>query len=125
MTSPSPAEREFFSELTRMFMSMRDAPHGELEASIEERFREFIRSRAEPGVGGLQITFTWTLPEGADDWAIYRTDYRTIPADPPIEARMAAAGGGEAAILEFPSRPASRPAGAPYAPAQVIAFPTR
>lgn len=125
MTSPSPAERNLFADLARLLMSMQSASHGEVEASIEARFREFVRSRAAPDVGGLQITFTWTLPEGADDWAIYRTDYRTLPVEPVLTERVAAAGGGSAAVLDFPARPNGRAAAGGGGDARILPFRSR
>ena len=108
---------------------MRDSPHGDVEACIEERFRNFVRAQAADGggseVGGLQITFTWTLPEGADDWAVYSTEYKTVPAEPRAFPQQAALAGGAAAVIEFPLPHANRPSSASGATAVVIAFPGR
>src|SRR5512147_1916572 len=100
MDHASSAERALFSDLTRLFMSMKDASHAEVEASVENRFRSFVRTHPERRVATLQITLSWTLPEGADDWAIYRTDYRTLPADS-IPQRRRAAVGSSADVLEL------------------------
>jgi len=124
--SHTPAERVLFSDLTQLLLSLRDARFADVEASIEERFRAFVRAQSdEPGgsVASLQIAFTWTLPNGADDWAVYATEYKTLPAiaeDPP---QRAAAGGGDAAIIEFPASQVSHPPAARIGPARVIAFP--
>jgi hypothetical protein len=127
MMSHTPAERVLFSDLTQLFSSMRNAPFADLEACIEDRFRSFVRSQAaaEPSgnVASLQITFTWTLPDGADDWAVYATEYKTLPAMREDRPRKAAAGGFEASIIEFPApqpRSSTPPKGAS---ARIIAFP--
>ena len=81
MDHVSPAERALYSDLTRLFMSMKDTAYAQVEACIEERFRAFLREHSGGEAGTLQITLSWTLSEGADAWAIYRTDYKTLPAD--------------------------------------------
>lgn len=122
MTDATAAERALFCDLTRLFMTLRQATHEELEARLEERFRQYVRSRAEREIGGLQITFTLALPEGADGWSAYTTEYRTLPAQPPLPHRRAV--GGPAEVLAFPSmaQPASV-AARPRGSAQIIAFP--
>ncbi len=125
MTIHSPAERVLFADLTRLLLSMRDASYAEVEAKIEDRFRGFVRElagRAGEEVGGLQITFTWTLPDGADDWAVYATEYKTVPAEPHVLPQLAVAGGG-AAVIDFPSPQASRTVAANGGSARIIAFP--
>jgi hypothetical protein len=126
MTSHSPAERVLFADLTRLLLSMRDASYAEVEAKIEDRFRGFVREqaagRAAEEVGGLQITFTWTLPDGADDWAVYATEYKTVPAEPRVLPQLAVAGGG-AAVIEFPSPQIGRSVAANGSSARIIAFP--
>lgn len=124
MDHANPAERALFSDLTRLLMSMKDAPHAQVEASIEERFREFVRAHPNRDVGTLQITFSWTLPEGAEDWAIYGTEYRTLPAQVAPE-RCRAVAGGPADIVDFPSADLSRPMGRDSGPARIIPFPRR
>lgn len=125
--SHTPAERALFSDLTRLLLSMRDASYADVEAKIEDRFRSFVRQQTKDPVaddiGGLQITFTWTLPEGADDWAVYATEYKTVPADPPMLPRRAAAAGGGGAVIAFPAAPTHRPAVAGEVSARIIAFP--
>jgi hypothetical protein len=123
------AERALFADLTQLLLSMREATHGELEAVIEERFRKFVRARAtEAGgyaAGGLQITFTWTLPDGADDWAVYGTEYKVLPAQTREEPQRAAAVGGAGAVIDFPSLPSGRPTTPSGSTARIIAFPVR
>lgn len=122
MTEPSAAERALYSDLTRLFMQMRDAPHAQVEARVEERLREFVRAHPEQRVGGLQITLTWTLPEGADDWAVYGTEYRTLPAAEPMPAPRAVAC-GPAVVLALPPLLQRKPVTSPRGSAQVIPFP--
>jgi hypothetical protein len=119
----SVAERALFSDLTRLFMSLRQAPHSQLEASVEERFRQFVRANGKQDVGGLQITFTWMLPEGPDEWAVYATEYKTLPVENPMEHRRAV-GGGPAEVLAFSPAPAhDRTVIAPGQSAEIITFP--
>ena len=124
MDHANPAERALFSDLTRLLMSMKDAPHAQVEASIEERFRAFVRAHPKRDVGTLQITLSWTLPEGAEDWAIYGTEYRTLPAQVALE-RCRAVAGGPADIVKFPSADLSRPMAQDSGPARIIPFPRR
>jgi hypothetical protein len=126
MMSHTPAERLLFSDLTRLFLSMRDAHFADLEACIEDRFRCFVRAQAagDPSsdVASLQITLTWTLPDGADDWAVYATEYKTLPAMREDQSCKAAAGGLDASIVEFPT-PQIRNRTPQGASARIIAFP--
>jgi hypothetical protein len=122
MDHASPAERALYSDLTRLFMSMKDAPHAQVEASIEERFRAFLRAHPDRDVGTLQITLSWTFPEGAEDWAIYRTDYRTLPAEV-VPERCRAVAGAQADIVEFPGADLSRSITQVSGPARIIPLP--
>lgn len=124
MTIPTSAERELYSDLTRLFMAMRHAPFADLEQKIEERFREFARLNPDQNAGGLQITFTLKLPDGADDWALYGTEYQTLPVEQPSTPRLAVAG-GPAEIVAFPSDSAARPVAATDCAGQIISFPFR
>ncbi len=124
--SHTPAERVLFSDLTQLLLSLRDARFADVEASIEDRFRAFVRAQSgQPGgdVASLQIAFTWTLPNGADDWAVYMTEYKTLPPIAEDRPQRAAVGGGDASIIAFPASQASHPAPARTGPARVIAFP--
>jgi hypothetical protein len=122
MDHVSPAERALYSDLTRLLMSMKDAAYAEVEALIEERFRAFLRELPGREAGTLQITLSWTLPEGADDWAIYRTEYKTLP----VEAeRCRAVAGAPANIVELPAIQLSRAMAPTCGPARIIPFPGR
>ena len=120
----APAERKLFSDLTRLFMAMRHATYAELEQKIEKRFRDFARLNPNQNVGGLQISLTIKLPDGADDWALYRTDYQTPPVEQPATPRVAAAG-GSAEIVALPPASATRSMASPECACQVITFPGR
>jgi hypothetical protein len=124
MTHTSPAERTLFSDLTRLFMMMRDAPYTQMEAMIEERFREFARAHPDKA-GGLQITLSWTLPDGADDWAVYGTEYKTLPAADIIPQPRRAVAGAPADIVEFPGAQLSRSNAPTGGPARILPFPGR
>lgn len=122
--SHTPAERVLFSDLTQLLLSLRDARFADVEASIEDRFRAFVRAQSgESGgdVASLQIAFTWTLPNGADDWAVYMTEYKTLPAI--AEDRPQRAAVGDASIIAFPASGVGHPTPARTGPARVIAFP--
>jgi hypothetical protein len=103
MTMPTPAERTLYSELTQIFVAMRQAPLAEVHAAIEERFRRYLEDECRPSSGDLQITLTWSLPEGADGLALYRTEYDVEGVAPvgsrPVEA---VAGRASAQIIRFP-----------------------
>jgi hypothetical protein len=124
MDHANPAERALFSDLTRLFMATKDAPQAQVEAMIEERFRAFVRAHPDCEVDTLQITLSWTLPDGADDWAIYRTDYKTLPADVAQERRRALAG-APADVVELASAHISRSMAPTSGPALIIPFPGR
>ena len=124
MAISTPAERKLFSDLTRLFMAMRHATYAELEQKIEKRFRDFARLNPNQNVGGLQISLTIKLPDGADDWPLYRTEYQTLPVEQPAIPRVAAAG-GSAEIVAFPPAGATRSIAATECAGQVITFPGR
>lgn len=119
MTRSNLSERAFFSDLTRLFMSMKDASFAELEAKIEERFRDYVRGCGDPSVGTLQITMTLTLPEGAGSWAVYATEYNTLPLPPVHAPRHPTTLDGSAQIIPFPRHPAA-PGRLPTEPADAI-----
>ena len=104
---------------------MRDAPYTQMEAMIEERLREFARAHPEHKVGGLQITLSWTLPDGADDWAIYGTEYKTLPAAEIVPQPRRAVAGGSAAVVEFPGAQPAPAMATKGGPARIIPFPAR
>ena len=70
---------------------------------------------------GAPIDASGKLPDGADDWALYGTEYRTLPVEQPSAPRLAVAG-GSAEIVAFPTG-APRPLTAAECAGQVIAFP--
>ena len=78
MDGTLPQESTLFTDLTRIFMEMRDAPYGEVENALEERFRQFMRSNAGRDARGLQITLAWTMADGPEDWAIQGMRYDTL-----------------------------------------------
>ncbi len=78
MDGTLPQESTLYTDLTRIFMEMRDLPYGEVEQAVEERFRQFMRSNAGRDARGLQITLAWTMADGADDWAIQGMRYDTL-----------------------------------------------
>jgi hypothetical protein len=101
MRHPTPAERTLYGELTRMLIGNRHRPQAEVEAGIEKLLRDYVRRNPELGVGGLQITLTWRLPEGADDWAVYGTEYQTLRAEDQTAEPMRAVAGGSAEVVAF------------------------
>lgn len=123
MSQHTLAERMLYTKLSQLLMASRNTSQGEVEARIEEIVRDFMRNNPELGVDGLQITFTWRMPEGADEWAVYATEYQTLPAEQPEPLRAIA--GGPAEVLTFPTPSSSDRGGTHTGAAQVIPFPNR
>ena len=127
MASQIDAERALFTDLTRLLLAMRDATHGDVEDAIEERFRSFVRAQTEEGrtpAGELQITFTWTLPDGPDDWAVYGTQYLTVPIAP-ATSRQAAVAAGASEVIAFPPLDPAKSRSTGGRCGVIIAFPGR
>lgn len=76
-TTPDP-ESSLFRDLAHIFMEMKDSRHVDVEAAVERRLREHMRSAAGNNTRGLQITLTWALPDGPGDWALQATSYKTL-----------------------------------------------
>lgn len=129
MASQIDAERALFADLTRLLLAMRNDPHGDVETAIEERFRSFVRAQAAQGgctpAGELQITFTWTLPDGPDDWAVYGTQYLTVPIEPQAVPRQAAVAAGASEVIAFPPLHPAKSRSTQGPSAVIIAFPGR
>lgn len=81
MEAPTDTERSLYSDLNWIFMGMKDASYVEVEAAVEQRLRKFMRSGAGCDARGLQITLTWALPDGPEDWALHATAYKALSAD--------------------------------------------
>ena len=78
MSIPPDPESALFQDLTHIFMEMKDARHVDVEAAVERRLREHMRSAAGNNTRGLQVTLTWALPDGPGDWALQATSYKTL-----------------------------------------------
>ncbi len=78
MSTPPDPETALFQDLTHLFMEMKDARHVDVEAAVERRLREHMRTAAGGNTRGLQITLTWALPDGPGDWALQATSYKTL-----------------------------------------------
>lgn len=78
MSSQPDPEDLLFQDLTHIFMEMKDARHIDVEAAVERRLREHMRSEVGNDTRGLQITLTWALPDGPGDWALQATSYKTL-----------------------------------------------
>ncbi len=111
-------ESRFFADLTRLLMERKHLSHEQVDAEIEDRFREFVRTPAGSGRRTLRITTTWTLPEGANSWPIYETRYRVDPparaaatARPPRRKAATGQNGGATtcAIIRFPGPAIAEP----------------
>jgi len=76
-TTPDP-DTSLFQDLTHIFMAMKDSRHVDVEAAVERRLREHMRSAAGNNTRGLQVTLTWALPDGPGDWALQATSYKTL-----------------------------------------------
>jgi len=109
MSNAKSEEQRLYADLTRLMTKLRNEPLATVESVIEERFRAYIRA-GKDAPNKLQITMTWALPEGADAWAMYGTEYHLaaaetlVPAPPPV-AEMRPS---ENAVIPFP---AARPHG--------------
>lgn len=105
MTAPNRTERDLYQDLTATVMSMKDAPFAAVQAAIEQRFRRYLLAERQPGARALQITWTCSLPEGPDSFAVYRTEYQTVADDHPA-ARIARPHPACAAanVIPFPGR---------------------
>jgi hypothetical protein len=79
------AEQHLYSDLTRLLTKLRNEPLATVESVIEERFRAYIRAGGTNG-NKLQITLTWALPEGAESWPLYGTEYGVTEAETLIPA---------------------------------------
>lgn len=106
---PTPDERRLYVDLTRLFADMKDTSLMTFYDAIEARYRRYLSSSRHPkGSAELRITLTWCLPEGADGFALYRTEYRTAAADPlpePLpESETPSTGTSSAAVIVFPRR---------------------
>jgi hypothetical protein len=123
MSHPTPAERTLYANLTQLLMVSRNATQDDVEARIEELFRSFLRANPELGVSGLQITMTWRLPDGADDWAAYGTEYRTLPLEEEAAEPLRIVAGGSAEVLAFQAHSSPRPPILAGGSARVIPFP--
>lgn len=78
MSTKTDPESRLFQDLTHIFMEMKDARHVDVEAAVERRLREHMRSAGGNNTRGLQITLTWALPDGPGDWALQATTYKTL-----------------------------------------------
>jgi hypothetical protein len=78
MDGTLPQDTTLFADLTRIFIVMRASPYAEVEEAIENRFRQFMHSKAGRNARGLQITLAWTMADGPDDWAIQGMRYDTL-----------------------------------------------
>ena len=105
MTAPNRTERDLYQDLTATVMSMKDAPFAAVQAAIEQRFRRYLLAERQPGARALQITWTCSLPEGPESFAVYRTEYHTVADDHPA-ARIArpAPVCAAANVIPFPGR---------------------
>lgn len=84
------AEQHLYSDLTRLLTKLRNEPLATVESVVEERFRAYLRAGGTNG-NKLQITLTWALPEGAESWPLYGTEYGVTEAEaliPTIEPEM-------------------------------------
>ncbi len=78
MSSTPDSESSLFQDLTDIFMEMKDSRQVDVEAAVERRLREHMRSASGVNTRGLQVTLTWALPDGPGDWALQATSYKTL-----------------------------------------------
>ena len=89
MTPPNDAERALYADLTALLQGMRGATYAAVEAAVEDRFQAFLRAHRAGASACLEITQTMTVHDDAEPWAVYRTEYRVTPAEPPVAAACA------------------------------------
>ncbi|MCU0838882.1 MAG: hypothetical protein MUE49_09195 [Rhodospirillales bacterium] len=103
------AERRLYRDLSGLLAALRARPLAEVEAAIEARFRRYLGDPAHSPVDTLSVTLSWQLPEGAESWALYETEFR-------VEARAHPAGGAAPApatavaagnVIPFPASSAA------------------
>lgn len=124
MTPPPNAERALYRDLNRLLAEMRDESLARIEAAIETRFRAFVKAHAAGGSAALEVVQAMTVHDGAEPWAVYRTEYRVVDAAARADHGEAADGGEAAAdgagamaegfgnVIPFPDRWQPRPAAA-------------
>lgn len=103
------AERRLYRDLSGLLAELRAGPFADLERAIEERFRRYLGdARRSPG-DTLSVTFSWQLPEGADSWALYGTEFQIeMRGNPAGEQPEAAAGNAADNVIPFPAPPRER-----------------
>lgn len=102
MPRASGAERRLYRDLSGLLHGLRAGSFADLERAIEERFRRYLGdARRSPG-DTLSVTFSWQLPEGADSWALYGTEFQIEARGGPAGDEPAAASGN---VIPFPTRP--------------------
>lgn len=105
MSAPNRTERDLYQDLTSTVMSMKDAPFAAVQAAIEQRFRQYLLAERQTGARALQITWTCSLPDGPESFAVYRTEYQTVvndhPAGPIASPRPVRT---TANVIPFPAR---------------------
>lgn len=103
MTAPSLSERDFYASLTRILMDMKDAPQTTVQAAVEDHFRRYLIMDNGSCPGSLQITWTCSLPEGPNSFAIYRTEYQVeFETENDKQNSSPANSGTSAEIILFP-----------------------
>jgi hypothetical protein len=87
MPLADPAQRRLYRDLAALLNRLRMGPFANLDRAIEDRFRRFLKRGTRSPCDTLSVTFSWQLPEGADSWALYATEFRLeqrgYPADEP------------------------------------------
>ena len=84
--TPTSAERALYADLTALMLRMRGEPLALVEAAIEQRFQDFVRKEQPDGCGSLEITYSYTVHDGAQPWTVYGTEYRIRAMEPPAAA---------------------------------------
>ncbi|MFO1127808.1 MAG: hypothetical protein U1E66_05140 [Rhodospirillales bacterium] len=125
MSPPNEAESALYADITGLLQGMRDASYAAVEAAVEQRFQAFLRVHRAGASASLEITQTMTVHDDAEPWAIYRTEYRIKPAEPPAAATESDAAWEAATgnVIPFPmafGRHHLRPVAAPVQPARPV-----
>jgi hypothetical protein len=79
MIAPTDAERTLYADLTQLMMRMKGETLALVEAAIEERFQDFVRTHQRGRTARLEIVQTYIVHDEIEPWTEYQTEYRIAP----------------------------------------------
>lgn len=90
MIAPTDAERTLYADLTQLMMRMKGETLALVEAAIEERFQEFVRTHQRGRTARLEIVQTYIVHDDVEPWTEYQTEYRIAPEAATLSSRAVA-----------------------------------